>query len=129
MSKVYVPLIIDARDPYETFTFGAFVKKDDAVNALLAKLMEKEYISYDVYSDNIYNDMCNIEHDFIKDPEMKANVLLRIKEACTDRKSFLIFLTQKVDSDIDKLESVCDEFGDSDFNDGWKIRLDEFNLI
>lgn len=113
--KVYVPTITDVRDPYftDTIVCGAFSRKNDAVNALLNKLIDKGLITYEEYK----------EGELYGDKEDKLHI-----EEIVDEKSFRIWFAHEIDGDLDKLENLLDKLAGSHFSGGLKIRLDYFTL-
>jgi hypothetical protein len=127
---VYVPLIVHGRDKYEyhAISCGCFLTKESACNNLLKKLIESNFISYDLFMDILSDRLCEIveaerEGEEIEPDDRFDNVSENITE-----EEFTQHLTQKVNGNVDILDDICQSFGDSYYKDGWKFQIDEHYL-
>jgi hypothetical protein len=120
--KVFIPLIIYGRDSheYESISCGCFVKYEDAVNSLVDELIKTNFISFGCFVDS-YED--NKEEE--SEDEEKEDV---IDIENFTKKDFTEMIKKKINGDYSSLEKVCNQYGDSYFEDGWKIRIDEHVL-
>jgi hypothetical protein len=119
--QVYVPLIIYGREKYDYFAVscGVYLKKKDALCAILANLIKENFIDYD----DIITNPDNAEDT---DELMMSSAIASGNFTETD---FYDFLMKKMDGDIEKLKFICKHYGDSYYEDGWTFRIDEHNII
>ena len=120
---VYVPLIISGREKYEyeAETFGAFGNEHSALHRLLRELMDQELICPEYMFDKAgRGEDGKDEND--SEYTYKGHVLVQGDNEGNIRKLTNLVCT------FDDLDKICNDLGDSFYEDGWKIRVDKFEL-
>ena len=109
---VYVPVISDRRDEddYAATACGAFRNKKDALHALIRELIDSGRILSEISFD--YDENSCYEGVELKEDDKEYNIL----ELC------------KLANTVEDVIDMCEALGDSYYDDGWKIEVNEFQL-
>ncbi len=120
---VYVPLIISGRAKYEyeAETIGAFGNEVSALHGLLRELIEQELVCPEYIFDKAgRGDDADGENE--GEYTYKGHALVHGDEEGNIRKLTNLVCT------FNDLDMICNDLGDSFYEDGWKIRVDKFEL-
>jgi hypothetical protein len=109
---VYVPVIIYGRDKYEydATTCGVFRNKKDALKALIRELVTGAWICNEFSFDS--ENPFSYEGVELKKDDTEYNIQVLCKHTNT----------------VEDVENMCAMLGDSFYEDGWKIEVNEFQL-
>jgi hypothetical protein len=120
---VYVPLIISGRDKYEyeADTVGAFGNELSALRGLLRELIEQELVCPEYMFDKAGRGEDG-EDDNDGEYTYKGYALTVGDDDGNIQKLTNLICTFK------DLDEICNDLGDSFYEDGWKIRIDKFAL-
>lgn len=112
----YVPTIVEGREKYsyDAKVVGVFLSRSDAVNALLSMLVKHDKISYDAFCDG--QTMEETESDSA------------CPETIATREDFVKMLSSKISGNFETLCKYCKILGDSYYECGWKVQIDEHVL-
>jgi hypothetical protein len=123
---VFSPLIFLIDDDGVSLeSYGVFRSKLHAINALIGGLVKNNFLS----RDNFINEL----EGYLEDEDLKRPPIYNItEEEVKDEDKFILYLTNYVNGDFDKLLTLCDvgENGISNtyYKEGWNFRIDE-NII
>ncbi len=108
---VYVPVIIYGRAKYEyqATTCGVFRNKKDALHALIRKLFDEEWICPEYI---FAEESRTYGGDELKEDDIEYNIQVLCKHANT----------------VEDVIDICENLGNSFYNDGWKFEVNEFQL-
>lgn len=137
---VYIPVIVYGRDKYEynAISCGCFLTEKSAINGIIEKLVENEFVSFDFFLDWLSDRKFEIaerkrecDEDEYNEDEYNEDdkIISNIDEKNITKEQFINYLKQKVNCDVNLLISMCKEHGDSYYKDGWNFQIDEHYLI
>ena len=122
--KIHLPYIVGGRDKHEYFAHccGAYVTEKSAIHAMISHLVEKNYISYDEYQEQYkYYKDCPTELQTYNTSKMKI-VFEIFEKSLLSENDFTQHL-KNITNTKEDLNFVCQNFGDSYFNEGWKWQI------
>lgn len=124
---IYVPVIVHGRDKYEyhAISCGCFLTKENAINAIVDKLVENDFLPFDTFIDMLSDRFSNIKEAEILGEEIEPDYIFDNLTEDVTIEQFIQRLKQKVNGDVNILEDICKHFGDSYYKDGWKFQIDE----
>lgn len=116
---IYVPIIVHGRDKYEynAISCGCFSNNKSAINSLIDKLVETNFLAFDIFENILEENKLN-------------QIIVGVDENnITDEQLFVKqYLKEKVNGDIDMLKNVCNKYGDTYYNDGWNFQIDQHHI-
>lgn len=97
-----------------------------AINSFVYYLVETCFVSFDFFQDSLEDRIRNLKSKF--DNIKIADEISKL-ESITTEEEFIEFLYLKVNGNFDSLVEICRTYGDSYYEDGWNIQIDEHDLI
>lgn len=127
--QVYVPLIVHGREKYEyhAISCGVFTNKNDAVGALLSKLIEHDFLPYNCFLESLEDRKLEYEEENYEENE-NYKFIMNVDIDNFSQEDFCNYLQEKVNCNESNLEDMCQTYGDSYYKDGWKFQIDEHTL-
>jgi hypothetical protein len=136
MYTFYIPIL--THDDYsgkfvKAYTPGIYKNEKDAVDAMINKLCDDEYMKFDYYSD-CYDNICyeddyneNELIEFYRKSEIENNPDVYNHKKCVNSEE-LKNLLKKIINDWISLERICKDL-DFSYNESWSIQLEKHNEI